>query len=75
MNRPFVPRPPGGANSAAKQSPIGSAAAYMNGCRRPQREWKLSEIEPTRGSVSASTQSARKIARPESVPGSPSTAV
>ena len=47
----------------------------MKGWRLPQRDWKLSDTEPTSGSVMASTQSAMKIARPESVPGNPNTAV
>jgi hypothetical protein len=65
--------PSGGRNSKANESAIGTGAAYMNGWRRPKRERQPSESEPITGSATASTQSARKIAAPVQVPGSPST--
>ena len=63
----------GGAKRKKNEMANGMADAYMNGCRRPQRDLVKSDHEPTRGSVTASNVSAINKAAPASVPDRPST--
>ena len=53
--------------------PAGNAAAYMNGCRRPQRDRKWSDHRPISGSRMTSARSDTTIAAPTSTAGIPTT--
>src|SRR5690606_10636746 len=53
--------PRGKKNIASRIGPVRNAPAMISGRRRPQRERKLSEKPPTKGSVTASSR--RPIAR------------
>ena len=65
--------PSGGNQVRKKNTVVGIAAAYMNGCLRPQRERVTSAQRPRKGSTIASTRRVQASAVPTIAAGTPTT--
>ena len=73
VKSPPCESPAGGFHSSQYITATGSADAYMNGWRRPQRECRWSEAKPMTGSIIASATNASMMPRPTHDSGRPRT--